>query len=185
MTIAEAQKLADRTVIPELRVKLVQAYEKRSGTSENGPWSLQNLKVQDATGTIIVIATNRPEDFSKLGWEGKEIILASGKKRGQAVGLITYDDHYGDTVTRKIKLTPAGEIKLAEPEPSTTASAEQVLGNGKITLEQAGRLMEFCQRIGQGLYPNDAQAAAAVGNTLFIAATRGLLDVLPFLESNE
>lgn len=184
MTIAEVKKLADRAVIPELCVKFVQAYEKRSGTSENGPWTLQNIKVQDDTGSMIVIATNRSEDFAKLGWEGKQIVLSSGRKRGQVVGLFAYDDHYGDTVTRKAKLTPAGEIRLAEADAAHIAGEHTGLSpQERLTLEKAGALMEFCQRIGQGIYPNDAQAAAAVGNTLFIAATRGALNITAFLEA--
>lgn len=169
MTIAEVKQLSEKMPVTDLHARFVKAYEKRAGESEHGKWSLQNFEIEDDTGRIIVVASNRPEDFTEFDWEGKEIMISAVKGKNGWVGALTFDDTYQGKAVRKIKLTKSGICRLAHNGSAPTNTALRTI---TLTLDTIAEVMEFCHNIGKSIY-EDPQAAAAVGNTLFIAIANG------------
>lgn len=171
MTIQEVLSMKEKLPVVDLHARFVRAHEKKTGTSDYGEWSIQNFEIEDDTGTITVMAHNRPEDFSQLGWEGKEILISAVKTKNGWNGAFTINDTYNNTTIRKIKLNKFGVCQLAttnQEHPTQEPPKPQ-----KLDISQAAEIMEFCHRLAQSLYPDAPDAAATVGNTLFIAIANG------------
>lgn len=184
MTIAEVKKLKHNMPITDLRVRFVQAYERRSGAGEYGEWSFQNFKVEDETGSIIVLAKDRPEDFSKFDWAGKEIVISATEGKHGWTGAIAYDEEYQGKTQRKVKLTKSGVCKLAEEQtelegeespflddgaPQTGSTERNQAGAGLAQTMPTLYAISVAHLIGKRIYPESPSIAAAVGNTLLIA----------------
>lgn len=181
MTIAEVKALANHSPISSLRVRLVQVFKKKTGQGDGAKkWSFQNMKVEDATGSIIVVAKDCSPDFAQLSWEGQDIIISSGQGANGSSGAVTHDEHYDGEVRRRIRLTEAGSIKLAD---ESIKSADESISrlpavsqqSSGLSVSRAVKAMRYFQEVGQQIYPDSPDVAAAVGNTLFIALSRGAL----------
>src|SRR5436309_155134 len=68
LTIAEIRELSSGEIIPAFEGRVTKVYEQKTGVSEYGPWFLQNLIVEDATGHVQV--TWGGEDSFDEGAEG-------------------------------------------------------------------------------------------------------------------
>lgn len=174
MTVKEVLAMKEKLPVVDLHVRFIRAYEKKTGTGEYGDWSIQNFDVADDTGTITVAAFNRPEDFAQLGWEEKPILISAVKTSKGWTGASTFDDTYNNTTTRKIRLTKLGICTIDQhPAVSDQRPADSEKKPTKLSIDRAAEIIQFCHRLAQTLYPDAPDAAATVGNTLFIAIANG------------
>lgn len=170
MTIAEVKRLKPNMPIVDLRARFVRAFERKDGEGEYGPWSLQTFEVEDDTGTIYVLAKDRPEDFRELGWNDKEIVISSVEGKNGWTGAVALDDEFSGEVRRKVKLTKSGICKLAPQEEERLDRPPERAP--KPALSDLIALVE-------AIYPRlkrieeDGQARAAILNTILIALTTG------------
>jgi len=112
MKIYDVTNLQDGMPVTDLKVRVVGVYDRKTGSGEYGEWSIQNMKVQDESGDIVVTCKNVP-DLSHL--KEKKIILSATKsdKHGW-VGLVAYDNEYKGNIQRNIKMTGACSVELAD-----------------------------------------------------------------------
>lgn len=124
-TIQHVHAMADAMPVLGLTATVTHVAERKSGKSKFGSWSIQFLTLEDDTGTISVMAKDRPEDFSEFGWIGRRVVILAHKsdKHGWQ-GALAHDNDYKDkhNPERVIKLTKTGQIELAEGELAGPAS---------------------------------------------------------------
>jgi len=137
-TIQDVHELPDAMPVLDLTATVTHITERKSGTSNYGPWSIQFLILEDDTGKISVMAKDRPEDFAELDWIGKQVVISAHKsdKHGWQ-GALAHDNDYKDknNPERVIKLTKTGQLELAEgewtdPEPAPASHDETPHRNG-------------------------------------------------------
>jgi len=115
MNIKEVKEMEGDMPVLDLQVKVVSVMKRKTGTSEHGEYSFQDLQVKDSSGEIWVKCQNK-DDLSSL--KSKLVTLSCYKsdKHGW-VGLTTLDDEYNDKITRKLKMTKTGQIIIPEMQP--------------------------------------------------------------------
>lgn len=138
-TIQDVHEMPDAMPVLDLTATVTQIAERKSGTSNYGPWSIQFLTLEDDTGKISVMAKDRPEDFTEFDWIGKQVVITAHKsdKHGWQ-GALAHDNDYKDKnhPERVIKLTKTGQIELAEgeltePEPDSAMQDGKPHRNGR------------------------------------------------------
>lgn len=121
-TIAEIVAQQDDTLVMLCRGTITNIYPPSEGDNEHGHWSIQNIVIKDATGTIKVKLKNR-ETLTKAD-KGKllEIAAFHSDKHGW-VGAKAQDDTYNGKTSRIIYLTAAAELSF--PAESGTGKQQQ------------------------------------------------------------
>lgn len=103
---------------------LKKLFEPKTGTNSNGEWSIQHGTIEKDGASIDLFIKDRPAIAQ--AWRGREIIIEAHKGDKGWSGVYAYDDTYKGKTTRKIKITPTGQVALtgdapaAEPPPSKT-----------------------------------------------------------------
>lgn len=111
--IAGIDQLPVGTKLEAIAGKIHKVYEFKSDTNNNGPWSLQNLKVFDASGETTVVLKNRPQ----LGndWMGADVYFVAGQYKNRPSGVIV-DEYNGK---RRIIVNEHATIEEGEPQQQT------------------------------------------------------------------
>lgn len=92
---------------------LENVWERKTGVTKGRPWSIQNLMLKDATGTIKVTLFGRKECSSNM--EGKQVEL---------LNCLVDDNTYNGKTTRTVRVTEDSNVKTldnAQPPPAPAA----------------------------------------------------------------
>lgn len=82
---------------------------KRGHTDAHGDWSLQNVTLQDSTGTITLVLKNRQEIGAD--WQGCTVLIEAQKDgKNKLSGLETEDHEYNGNTTRRVLVRGACTI---------------------------------------------------------------------------
>lgn len=117
---------------------LTTVYKRKSGTAaSNGkPWALQNCAISDQSGTIDVQLKDRDDEIP-TSWKNRVVRFECYHGDKGWSGVKAVDDEYpAGTVTRKLRVTPTGDVSLVEdavplssnrppPAPQKTAPAHK------------------------------------------------------------
>lgn len=117
MTASEVLKTPADTALDCVGGVVGQVWPRRTGTSQYGAWSIQNLLIGDGANKVKVKLTGHQE----LGqdWAGHKLwIIAGVGKKGQSIGLKTELDTYkGET---KLQVAVNENAQLTGEDPSAT-----------------------------------------------------------------
>lgn len=104
------RQFPDGTVVPAVRGTVKKVFDQRSGENGRGPWSLQNLLLEDAAGEAFGVMLKDREPFPFRPGETVTFEAHQGDK--QKTGVYAFDDTYQGNTERKIKITPTAEITV-------------------------------------------------------------------------
>src|SRR4051812_10448787 len=114
-----------------LHARIKKVFARKTGKYKQGArtgetWSLQNVELQAGEAEMTMVLKDRDEELSK-SWEGRQIRVEAWKGDKGWSGVYAFDDEYQGKITRKIKVTPTGNLSLLdgdgnpeqerEPEP--------------------------------------------------------------------
>lgn len=120
LTIAQCKELEKGEPIPSFRGRITKVYEQKSGTGNYGPWTMQNMIVEDSTGHVQV-TWGGPDDLSDL--EGEIRLFESSQSDKHGLTGIKWDVRTSNGKTYSgIKLTESCKIK---PVNGTISKEEQ------------------------------------------------------------
>lgn len=93
---------------PGIRVRILRIFDHKSGESEKGPWSFQDIEVGDSSGRGRLKLKNC--DALPTDREGKELILtANQSKQHGLTGMKVSHDEYQGTTYHKLIVTPSAQ----------------------------------------------------------------------------
>jgi hypothetical protein len=121
-TIQEIRDTVDGVPVICTRGKLTKLFPRKAGENSNGPWSIQQGEIMDATGKIDLFIKDR-DDVPKE-WKGKDILIESNHTDHGWKGAVTFEDTYKEVTTIKLKITPSATMALYS-EQGATEQAEQ------------------------------------------------------------
>lgn len=109
--------------------KIVRVYDKKSGTSDKGNWSFQNLTIQDETGEATICLKNRKEEVSKDS-VGKSISVSSNKTSNGILGVKIEKEEYkdkdgNDKSSIKVIITPSATLTIDNASVASTPQAQK------------------------------------------------------------
>lgn len=108
MNLTEILAQPDGFTPPGIRVRILRIYDHKSGESEKGPWSFQDIEVEDSSGKGRLKLKNLPGLQADL--EGKELILtANQSKQHGLTGMKVSHDQYEGKTYHKIIVTPSAQ----------------------------------------------------------------------------
>lgn len=131
MTLTDILQQPDGFTPPGLKVRVVRVFDQKSGEGEKGPWSFQDVEVEDASGKGRLKLKNcEPLSPDR---QGKELILtANQSKQHGLTGLkVAHEEYQGKTFDKLVVTGSAqwtwegnGHKPEAQPEkPAYTAVA--------------------------------------------------------------
>lgn len=101
-------------IIPRVEAKLVKIFDRKTGESEHGAWSLQNGELADNSGSIKVCFSGFPDISEK---QGETLVLrAQSGKKGMS-GIKVDENTYKGTTTKQLKITKSAIVLGADEEP--------------------------------------------------------------------
>lgn len=110
-TIPEILAMDNDDVIKIVRGKIVKRFDRKSGETDKGPWSFENVEITDGKHSVTVSLKNReplPKHF-KVG----SLILITAKEGDRGwTGMKAVDEEYQGKTYRKIRVTPTAVIEL-------------------------------------------------------------------------
>ena len=137
------ENMEDSMPVTELTVKVTEIYTRKDGTSEFGPWSFQDIKVEDETGEIYIKCKNVAE-MEVLKNQRVTFSAVQSKQYGW-VGLKTKDEEWQDKITRKLQLTSACDISIVE-DGSSADIPDKSYDNAKPYVTQDDRQLMICRQ---------------------------------------
>lgn len=124
-TIREIMEQEDDTLVMLCRGTVTNVYPESEGDNAQGHWSLQNIEIKDATGTIKVKLKNRPASMTKAD-KGKVIEIAAFHSDNHGwIGSTAKDDTYKNKTTRILYVTASAEITFPQDGPPAKQAAPQ------------------------------------------------------------
>ena len=124
LSIADVLQLEDKELIPSIKGTVKVVFDRKSGTSAKGPWSVQGFVLSQGDEEITCGAWNMDDDLKAL--KGSEVTLSCWKGDKGLSGVYAQDDEYNGNITRKIRLTKTAQIAVngsVSPQESPKASA--------------------------------------------------------------
>jgi hypothetical protein len=123
LSVADALNLEVGEQLPGLKGKLVQLYDRHTGESDYGPWSLQNLTLADTAVPAKKIKVCVSGHDPITARPGDVIYFISGKTgKGALKGLKREEDEYEGAVRPLVRAAKDAEITL-QPPPVDAAAA--------------------------------------------------------------
>lgn len=98
---------------------LENVWERKTGTGKKGPWSIQNLMLKDATGSIKVTLFGRKECPKSM--EGKQVEL---------LNCLVDDNTYNGKTTRTVKVTEDSNVKTLDIGPQASPPTPAASNSG-------------------------------------------------------
>lgn len=124
VTIGELPTLENKEGVPSIQGTLTKVYERKTGESDRGPWSVQNGLLQDSTGEIKVLFTNQPD--ARI-YQGKSVSITSHVGDKGMSGVYAHDDTYQGNVKRILKLTATAQIAFVDGASGAETAAKAAL----------------------------------------------------------
>jgi hypothetical protein len=123
LSVADALNLEVGEQLPGLKGKLVQLYDRHTGESDYGPWSLQNLTLADTAVPAKKIKVCVSGHDPITARPGDVIYFISGKTgKGALKGLKREEEEYEGAVRPLVRAAKDAEITL-QPPPVDAAAA--------------------------------------------------------------
>jgi len=113
---------ADGQVLPLIEATLKVIYERKSGTSQRGDWSIQNGVLTDGTNEVPIQLKDRDEMPQSM--KGKVLRFEASNTQHGLNGVKVFDDTYNGTTTRKLKITPSANVTVADGFADPTPQPE-------------------------------------------------------------
>mgnify|MGYP001577739672 FL=1 len=192
MTIADVLKQPDKAMLVQpITAKVTEVGQRKTGEGQYGPWSVQQLLLEDITGKIRAACWNR-DDLAAL--KGETVVVSARKGDKGWMGCQVKDNVFKGNdgeqkMVKQIDLKADGVIKsAAKPAPTAPQSQEapkqpatspQMALPGAISFWEYLQTMELVHGSAMALEPNDGQARAALVNTAMIAVVSGKLKLPP------
>ncbi|MDE2020578.1 MAG: hypothetical protein KGJ13_09610 [Patescibacteria group bacterium] len=107
-TVADVNELPDDSLVHAFRGTIKQLFKRKTGESDRGPWSFENMVVSDGRAEIKVILKDRDPLDPIL--KGKVVYLLSSQTSKGWHGVKAKDDEYDGKVKRILWVTGAAEI---------------------------------------------------------------------------
>lgn len=197
VSIKEAKTMIGE-IIPCVKGRIRDVWKYSTGVSDKGEWKIQNLLIEDETGSIKVFISGRAEIPAST--KGEEITIESASTKHGLQGIKVTEEEYQGKKNIQLKITPAasividgqpttGSVKPSKQEP-VLVHIETQNGNGDANVQKVRkRLMQLVN-----LYDKCWDAATFLGNKhnwetqlrkdvsscLFITGIKeGLADALP------
>lgn len=177
--ISDLEKLADGSVIGEIRVTIKAVFPPKTGEGKFGPWRVQNCIIQDSTGECRA-SFWIPDEMGDL--KGQMVTLKSQAGKKGLEGLTISTSKYGNElkVTDKAAIIddasgaspvaagPRKPVQASSPVSLTVADAKRALFQAAQLMAEAIKAAEWVG--GQAnVTPEQLQAIAT---SLFISADR-------------
>jgi hypothetical protein len=183
MKIADIQGLPDGANIASIAGTLTAVYPPKTGQSARGPYSFQDLVLQDETGEIKVSVQQPGEPAVGVNLKGRHVTISSKSGPKGLSGVYAEDHTYNNATTRRIKVTPTGTIAIVDAKSTATHEKPNLLVIGSkfvagylFALDRADEIGEARAQIGRPLTPEQFQSLTA---TAFISMEkRGLYDAV-------
>lgn len=176
--ISDLEKLADGSVIGEIRVTIKAVFPPKTGEGKFGPWRVQNCIIQDSTGECRA-SFWLPDEMGDL--KGQMVTLKSQAGKKGLEGLTISTSKYGNElkVTDKAAIIddagaavaaagPRKPVQASSPVSLTVADAKRALFQAAQLMAEAIKAAEWVGSQAQ-VTPEQLQAIAT---SLFISADR-------------
>src|SRR4030095_13307366 len=129
MSFSEINDLENGQQIPSLEGTVNKVFEPKTGVGEWGPWSLQNIILQDEHANEITCTWSGEDAFDPKQWEGKTILIESGKdKKEQLAGVRWEIRTKNGKKYESVKIDDRSKIKAlnggGERQPDAPVEAE-------------------------------------------------------------
>lgn len=100
---------------PVVRGKCVNVWKYRSGEGKDGPYSFQDIVLEDGGEKLTVTVKNRDE----FGWKEikeKEVTIIAGRhsNNGKLIGVEVYENDYNGKKELRLRVTPSAEIIIGK-----------------------------------------------------------------------
>jgi hypothetical protein len=177
--ISDLEKLADGSVIGEIRVTIKAVFPPKTGEGKFGPWRVQNCIIQDSTGECRA-SFWIPDEMGDL--KGQMVTLKSQAGKKGLEGLTISTSKYGNElkVTDKAAIIddasgaspvagPRKPVQASSPVSITVADAKRALFQAAQLMAEAIKAAEWVGKEAKALSPEHLQAIAT---SLFISADR-------------
>lgn len=124
---------ADKSVVMRVTGKLTKLFKPKTGSNNNGDWSLQNGEIQDSTGSMSICFSNNEQLMTA---RNKVITIeAVQSKQHGWTGLKVEDREYPEgTWIRELKATSTANISFdggSQQQQQTNQSGQKTSGYGK------------------------------------------------------
>jgi hypothetical protein len=178
--ISDLEKLADGSVIGEIRVTIKAVFPPKTGEGKFGPWRVQNCIIQDSTGECRA-SFWLPDEMGDL--KGQMVTLRSQAGKKGLEGLTISTSKYGNElkVTDKAAIIDdagaAVAAATAGPRKPVLASSpiSLTVADAKRALFQAAQLMAEAIKAAEwvgGQANVTPEQLQAIATSLFISADR-------------
>lgn len=118
MQLSEILKQPDGFTPPDVTVKIEKVYDYKSGESENGPWSFQDVQVTGGRLKLKGIKYEFPKDR-----EGMTVTLrAHSSSQHGLTGLKVLHEEYQGKTYDKLVVTPSAKWEFANPGATPASS---------------------------------------------------------------
>lgn len=115
VTLQEVLQYTNGETVPSVRGRITEMFKQSKGTNSHGDWALQNITIQDGTGTIKVKVQDRPE--LPMSYKGREVVIYCHEGDKGLTGIKAKDDTYKNVTSRILSVTPTAHIDLVESAP--------------------------------------------------------------------
>ncbi len=131
--IGEVLKMEPGEIPPVVRGKCVNVWKYRAGDGKDGPYSFQDIVLEDGGEKLTVTVKNRDE----FGWKEikeKEVTIIAGRhsNNGKLIGVEVYENDYNGKKELRLRVTPSAEIIIGkfdrskiEGEPKNQQRSQQ------------------------------------------------------------
>ena len=103
-TVSQIKEMSIGAIVESIEGRLVKLYAHQSGGGQHGPWTMQSGEFHDATGSMQIVFTNKPD---MIKWLGKDMKIASHKSTRGLIG-VKVDQKAGFPI--QIKVSASAEV---------------------------------------------------------------------------
>lgn len=119
--ISEVLKMEPGEIPPVVRGKCVNVWKYRSGEGKDGPYSFQDIVLEDGGEKLTVTVKNRDE-YPWKEIKEKEVTIIAGRhsNNGKLIGVEVYENDYNGKKELRLRVTPSAEIIIGKFDRSKT-----------------------------------------------------------------
>lgn len=123
LTIQQLLDMADGGVPEAFKATVKKVFAPRTGSGDDGPWTLQKIEVADSTGTIECMLSNRPEMSRSM--EGKQIYVMAGRGQRGLIGLKRKTNNHNGRVTPQVWIYYSADVTAEGASSGATQEQQQ------------------------------------------------------------
>lgn len=180
--LSQLNTCAPRQVLPKIAGKLVSVFKRHEGENDKGPWSVQDIEIEDQGAKVKAKVWNKPE--IPRSDQGKYIEIMANEGKSGLTALFVEDDTYNGATTRILRLTKTAIIQIGRPgaPQSDAPPSNDQPRNDPPPRQEPPPSQSAPPSSGSGSQLNDAKKDVMKLANCFVLAAASVEQVIPEIE---